>query len=543
MTTLKDFLERLDLSRYHDALVEEGFDTWETLMDITESDLEALGVKLGHRRVRFCVTTDVIREYLLTMGRQKLQRAILNASKDRTPLPLLLHSALRDDSVANDEARKKQDSQIPQLQQQRSQDSTTQETSTISASNGQPTRSKRKYRRHPKVGRASAHDDGGEQKLKLCVYRQMNMHRNDRRRHTSSSRITRVEVRDELKGKDLSFTEIAKLVGERWQELQAHEKEPCEREAQALKDTYYSELRTYKKTPQYKAYQEYLIEFRAKHSESNAQGDAKKPKTRPSSGQSRSYDDSHMDGDEGVDGVECVDMVDGIDGADGENNQVQPSPTHSSPNTQTFRQFPPPRPTSSGDTVSSYSTWRSTQQADPSTAVPHRNPSISTFTTYTTSQDDDGSTSPRSSRPPLSSAHTSAPQQHQIHQQRPATKSPLPPHQQPSANTLPPLSHLDAHAPRKSSTTPLMNWPLHTTLPPIVPSGPNNHHNSTPSSMYSSPTLRHVTNPPPVMHPMQNGDAGAERNKASLSTLLRASEHVDARDAVDARRASGRRVS
>ncbi|KAI5199744.1 hypothetical protein E4T39_06107 [Aureobasidium subglaciale] len=490
MTTLKDFLERLDLSHYHDALVEEGFDTWETLMDITESDLEALGVKLGHRR--------------------KLQRAILNASKDRTPLPLLLHSALRDDSVANDEARKKRDSQNPQLSQQRSQDSATQETSTTSASNGQPTRSKRKYRRHPKA------DEHAPE------------------RPPSAYVIFSNQVRDELKGKDLSFTEIAKLVGERWQELQAHEKEPCEREAQALKDKYYSELRTYKKTAQYKAYQEYLIEFRAKHSESNAQGDTKKAKTRPTTGQSRSYDDSNIDGDEGVDGV------DGIDGADGDttidHTQVQPSPTHSSPNTHTFRQFPPPRPTSSGDTVSSYSTWRSTQQADSSTAMPHRNPSISTFTTYTTSQDDDGSTSPRSSRPPLSSAHTSAPQQQQIHQQRPATNSPLPPHQPASANTLPPLSHLDAHAPRKSSTTPLMNWPLHTTLPPIVPPGPNNHHNSTPTSMYSSPTLRHVTNPPPIMHPgVQNkdpfhGDSAA--NKASLSTLLRASEHVDAADAV-----------
>lgn len=39
MTTLKQVLDRLDLARYHDAFVNEGFDTWETLMDITESDL------------------------------------------------------------------------------------------------------------------------------------------------------------------------------------------------------------------------------------------------------------------------------------------------------------------------------------------------------------------------------------------------------------------------------------------------------------------------------------------------------------------------
>jgi hypothetical protein len=39
MTNLKTLLERLHLERYHDAFVDEGFDTWETLMDITESDL------------------------------------------------------------------------------------------------------------------------------------------------------------------------------------------------------------------------------------------------------------------------------------------------------------------------------------------------------------------------------------------------------------------------------------------------------------------------------------------------------------------------
>jgi hypothetical protein len=80
------------------------------------------------------------------------------------------------------------------------------------------------------------------------------------------------EIRDQLKGQELSFTEIAKLVGERWQELQAHEREPCEREAQALKNTYYSELRQYKKTSQYSQYQDYLADFKAKHSEDTGQG-------------------------------------------------------------------------------------------------------------------------------------------------------------------------------------------------------------------------------------------------------------------------------
>lgn len=51
MTDLTDILSRLGLAQYLHAFTFEGFESWETLLDITESDLEACGVKLGHRRV------------------------------------------------------------------------------------------------------------------------------------------------------------------------------------------------------------------------------------------------------------------------------------------------------------------------------------------------------------------------------------------------------------------------------------------------------------------------------------------------------------
>lgn len=41
----------LGLTQYLDAFIEQGFDAWEIILDIQESDLDALGVKLGHRRV------------------------------------------------------------------------------------------------------------------------------------------------------------------------------------------------------------------------------------------------------------------------------------------------------------------------------------------------------------------------------------------------------------------------------------------------------------------------------------------------------------
>jgi hypothetical protein len=72
-------------------------------------------------------------------------------------------------------------------------------------------------------------------------------------------------VRESLKGQDLSFTEIAKVVGERWQVLPADEREGCERQANGAKERYYAALAEYKKTTDFKAYQKYLEDFKAKH--------------------------------------------------------------------------------------------------------------------------------------------------------------------------------------------------------------------------------------------------------------------------------------
>jgi hypothetical protein len=69
-----------------------------------------------------------------------------------------------------------------------------------------------------------------------------------------------------LKGQDLSFTEIAKLVGERWQVLEPNIREAFEKQASSAKEKYYAQMAEYKKTPQYQEYQHYLADFKAKHS-------------------------------------------------------------------------------------------------------------------------------------------------------------------------------------------------------------------------------------------------------------------------------------
>lgn len=208
MSDLRDRLARLGLSQYFEAFAAEGFDTWETVLDITESDLSHLSVKLGHRR--------------------KLQRAIAESrgqSTDR-PLPIALGRA------ASTERSYRSDDSGPENKGKQG------DTPTSSLPG---TATKRKYRRHPKP------DEHAPE------------------RPPSAYVIFSNQVRESLKGQELTFTEIAKVVGERWQVLPADERESCERQANGAKEKYYAELADYKKTPQFEVYQKYLDDFKAKH--------------------------------------------------------------------------------------------------------------------------------------------------------------------------------------------------------------------------------------------------------------------------------------
>lgn len=86
-------------------------------------------------------------------------------------------------------------------------------------------------------------------------------------------------IREEVKHESLSFTEIARLVGERWQKLDPSQKEPFETHAASLKDTYNAQLAQYKKTDAYRDYMQYLADFKAKHGTSNeVRSEYKRPK-------------------------------------------------------------------------------------------------------------------------------------------------------------------------------------------------------------------------------------------------------------------------
>ncbi|GKT42054.1 high mobility group protein B3 [Colletotrichum spaethianum] len=76
-------------------------------------------------------------------------------------------------------------------------------------------------------------------------------------------------MRDDLKGRNLTFTEIAKLVGEHWQNLTPGEKEPYETSALKAKEKYNHDLAEYKKTAEYRKYNLYLQDFKARQASAN----------------------------------------------------------------------------------------------------------------------------------------------------------------------------------------------------------------------------------------------------------------------------------
>ncbi|KAF4581011.1 high-mobility group 20A [Ophiocordyceps camponoti-floridani] len=201
----------LGLSQYLEAFIDQGFDAWDTILDIQESDLDALGVKLGHRR--------------------KLQRRIAN-SRGIAPSVSLACAKPNADEAKPDATRRDSIRSEPGHE-----------------SNGV---AKRKYRRHPKP------DENAPE------------------RPPSAYVLFSNKMREDLKSHNLTFTEIAKLVGENWQNLPSAEKESYESQANAAKEKYHASLASYKKTPEYRKYLQYLHDFKEKQARQSKGHDAAK---------------------------------------------------------------------------------------------------------------------------------------------------------------------------------------------------------------------------------------------------------------------------
>lgn len=207
MIDLEVALAWLDMAHYYERFIQAGFDSWETLLEITEADLNALNVELGHRR--------------------KLQREIANTPRlpQNSAFTTPLFTSVSSSAVESWQ------SILPKPE--------------AHTSSG-----KRDYRHHPKP------DENAPQ------------------RPYSAYVLFSNHVREETKDRSLSFPEISKMVGERWQTLSPADKDIWKRKAAVPWEKYKYYLAEYKKTENFRNYQQYVADFHAAQ-------DSKKNTTKP----------------------------------------------------------------------------------------------------------------------------------------------------------------------------------------------------------------------------------------------------------------------
>ena len=79
-------------------------------------------------------------------------------------------------------------------------------------------------------------------------------------------------MREELRPHKLSFTDIAKTVGEKWQLLTPEEREPYETRAATSKEIYNAKMTKYKRTANNRNYAAYLADFKARYPGTHSEG-------------------------------------------------------------------------------------------------------------------------------------------------------------------------------------------------------------------------------------------------------------------------------
>jgi SAM domain (Sterile alpha motif)/HMG (high mobility group) box len=190
-------LSHLGLREYFEALVSRGYDTWDDLTDISEETMAELGIRLGHRR--------------------KLQREIASYRGQPRTQPLLSPPAV--DGELQDS---KEEPKSPHTGQDKLKTKT------------EPTQLKRRYRHRQRK-------DPHAPRRPSCDYV-----------------LFGNSLRQQPDVAHLSFVEISKLVGERWQRLSPEERETWTSTAAEQKSRYITELAEYQQSKEYQHYQDSL---------------------------------------------------------------------------------------------------------------------------------------------------------------------------------------------------------------------------------------------------------------------------------------------
>ncbi|KAL1921847.1 uncharacterized protein VTP21DRAFT_10489 [Calcarisporiella thermophila] len=311
-----EFLTRLRLEQYINRFLEEGFDRIDAVFEVTEADLIAMGVKRGHRRLlqheialnNGCVNspshhlpvypsthrspghpnpsifvaslsppnaTFSSNDCRLSSARNSPeaispQHRVLfpihlppapdrQVEGERIPrtVPVLLPGRANTRTSPNDTNRRDITPATVALSTRGALSCASEASNQLPTSNSNyssdnmlnddgdqgsdPNHQKRRYRRHAKP------DPNAPVKPPTA--------------YVMFANTVRAELGREP---NLSFSDIAKIVGNRWQALESNEREKYESAASKEKGGYLAKLAEYEKTPEYKEYKEYLNEFKAR---------------------------------------------------------------------------------------------------------------------------------------------------------------------------------------------------------------------------------------------------------------------------------------
>ncbi|POV96959.1 hypothetical protein PSTT_15330 [Puccinia striiformis] len=271
------FLSSLGLSDYLSTFLSEGFDTIEAVRDITEEDLEQMQVKRGHRRV-----------LQRALGKQSPTNGLADPL---SPAPQLQGPACsshvpmsqrRSSSAWEHESSQSESSLFTGMDPNLSPSQATFDPKGFIQSEShhpssvkffQPPNPKRRYRRHPKpdlnapVGYPRRLDIFKPRRVYHLTFNLL------QKKPLSAYVMFSNTVREQLKGQQISFTEIARTVGERWKTLERSAKETkqaltnripqaFEREASEQKDRWTKSMLAYKRTHEYEQHRRYLQQFK-----------------------------------------------------------------------------------------------------------------------------------------------------------------------------------------------------------------------------------------------------------------------------------------
>lgn len=280
---VEKFLKNLGLSEYTHIFLDEGFDTMMSIEAITEDDMEHMSIKRGHRRVLqralsargTSSSTTKIDQSLPTQPVFSLNPNHLGQFKTEPPTPsesvsesgsgtinpnmsapsnsLVEYSTNQLSIHPQQVLLRSVSSESPQMRNldqenwtEGNQSLQFPKTFVVSTPNFQNSNPKRKYQRHPKP-------DLNAPEKPLSAYVMFSN-----------------QVREELKGQQISFTEIARLVGDRWKNLCPQLKESIVNRAAEAKNVWSLQMNQYKKTPEYINYQAYIKEFKANNGKSKS---------------------------------------------------------------------------------------------------------------------------------------------------------------------------------------------------------------------------------------------------------------------------------